>query len=294
MRTDDALIRTSEPPRLRLMERIRELWASREILVNLARKELRVKYKSSVLGVVWSMLSPALYLVVFYVVFTFFLPNRVEDFPVYLLSGLIPWTLFSASVVRGTEVIVGNAQLVTKVAFPREILPLAVVGANLVNFAFQLGVLLLFMIVFRQHFLSWNLVLLPLSLVVLILFTSALILFTSAFNVRYRDITYLVELSLLAWFWGTPIVYPTGGFLKETLGPLGFDVYLLNPLTNIVLGFQRALYGGTDPDHLAALPTGDLSWYLVRLGIVGAVSLGLLYVGWRLFFRLSGDFAEEL
>lgn len=293
MRADDALIRTSEPPRLRVSERIRELWASREILVNLSRKELRVKYKSSVLGVLWSMLSPALYLVVFYVVFTYFLPNEVQDFPVYLLSGLIPWTLFSASMIRGTEVIVGNAQLVTKVAFPREVLPLGVVGANLVNFAFQLGVLLLFMLVFRQPFLGWNLVLLPLSLIVLLLFTSSLIFLTSSFNVRYRDVTYLVELSLLAWFWGTPIVYPSS-LVANNLGPLGFDLYLLNPLTNIVLGFQRALYGGTDPEHLASLPTGDLSWYLVRLGILGAVSLALMYVGWRAFFRLSGDFAEEL
>jgi ABC-2 type transport system permease protein len=289
VRTDDALIRTSEPPRLRMTERVRELWASREILVNLSRKELRVKYKSSLLGIVWSMLSPMLYLVVFYVVFTFFLPTRTKDFPVYLLSGLIPWTLFSATVLRGTEVIVGNAQLITKVAFPREVLPLAVVGANLVNFAFQLAVLLLFMLVFAYPFLGWNLVLLPLSLIVLLLFTSALILFTSAFNVRYRDITYLVELALLAWFWSTPIVYPTT-FLEGRV----LDLYLLNPLTNIVLGFQRAMYGGTDPEHLASLPTGDLSWYLIRLGIIGAVSLGFLYVGWRAFFRLSGDFAEEL
>ncbi|HWC32715.1 MAG TPA: ABC transporter permease, partial [Actinomycetota bacterium] len=147
-------------------------------------------------------------------------------------------------------------------------------------------------------FLGPGLLLLPLALVVLLLFTAAVITWTSAWNVRYRDITYIVELAMLAWFWGTPIVYPTNILPDRIRDTAFFDVYLLNPLANIVLGFQRALYGGTDVPRLPTgelvLPAADISWYALRLGVVGLVSLVLLYLAWRTFFRLSGDFAEEL
>src|ERR671919_2260371 len=109
MSAAEVLVRTNEPPRLRVLARIRELWRNREILGNLSRKELRVKYKSTVLGVAWSMLNPLLYLLVFYVVFTYFLRNATPDFPVYLLSGLLPWTLFSTGLSGATGSVIGNA-----------------------------------------------------------------------------------------------------------------------------------------------------------------------------------------
>src|SRR5919106_6379280 len=130
----DVLVRTNEPPRLRLFQRLGELWQSREILANLASKELRVKYKSSALGVAWSMLNPLLYLVVFYVVFTYFIPARTPSFPVYLLSGLLPWTLFSTGMAGGTPPLLGGADLVGKGAFPPQMLPLAPIPAQLLNF----------------------------------------------------------------------------------------------------------------------------------------------------------------
>ncbi|MGH2653975.1 MAG: ABC transporter permease, partial [Actinomycetota bacterium] len=144
----EVLVRTNEAPRLRVFQRLGELWRDREILANLARKELRVKYKSSALGVAWSMLNPALYLVVFYVVFTYFLPSGIEDFPVYLLSGLVPWTLFTTGLQGATTSVVGGANLVAKVAFPHELLPLAAIRAQLVNFFFQLVVLVAFLLIF--------------------------------------------------------------------------------------------------------------------------------------------------
>jgi ABC-2 type transport system permease protein len=289
----EILVRTNDPPRLRPVGRLRELWRDREILANLARKELRVKYKSTVLGVVWSMLNPLLYLVVFYVVFTYFIPARTPNFPVYLLSGLLPWTLFSTGFAGATVSVVGNANLVAKVAFPHEMLPLATIRAQTVNFFFQFLVLVAFMLVFGHPLLQRGLLLLPLALFVLLLFTVALGLATAAWNVRYRDTGHLVELALLAWFWSTPIVYPTS-FVGDRLGEAGFGLYLLNPLTNIVMGFQRALYGGTSPEALATLPRPGLTWYAVRLLAVGAVSAALLAMTWRLFHRRSGDFAEEL
>ena len=288
-------VRTNEPPHLR-PSRIKVLWRQREILANLARRELKAKYKSSVLGVVWSMLHPVLYLVVFYVVFSLFLKNGMPDFPVYLLSGLIPWTLFSSSIAGCTTSITGNAQLVSKVAFPREMLPLATIRAQMVNFFFQLMVLAAFLVVFRYPIFQRGLLLLPFAFGVLLLFCAALGLATAALNVRYRDMTYLVELGLLAWFWSTPIVYPAtqvaGSFGGQ--GSTGFLVYLLNPLANIVLAFQRGIYGGTSGQALAQLPAPGLRWYLIRVGLVGLASLLILVWSWRLFFRRSGDFAEEM
>lgn len=289
----EVLVRTNDPPRFRPASRLRELWRHREILANLARKELRVKYKSSVLGVAWSMLNPLLYLVVFYVVFTYFIRARTPNFPVYLLSGLLPWTLFSTGLAGATTSVVGNANLVAKVAFPHENLPLAAIRAQTVNFFFQFAVLVAFVLVFGHPLFQRGLLLLPLALGVLLLFVAALGFATAAWNVRYRDTGHLVELALLAWFWSTPIVYPTS-FVADQMGATGFSIYLLNPLANIVLGFQRALYGGTSEQALAQLPRPGLTWYGLRLIGVGVASLILLFLSWRLFHRRSSDFAEEL
>jgi ABC-2 type transport system permease protein len=288
----DVMVRTNEPPKLRVFQRLGELWRDREILANLARKELRVKYKSSALGVAWSMLNPALYLVVFYVVFTYFLPNQVPDFPVYLLSGLLPWTLFTTGLQGATVSVVGGANLVPKVAFPHEMLPLAAIRAQLVNFFFQVVVLVAFLLIFGYPMIHRGLVLLPLALAVLLVFTTALGMATSALNVRYRDTGHLVDLALLAWFWSTPIVYPASLVQDNLEG--AFSLYLLNPVTNIVLAFQRGVYGGVSQEALQSLPAPGLTWYGIRLLVVGAVSGVLLYFSWRLFFRRSGDFAEEL
>src|SRR5436309_5555595 len=137
--------RTSEPPSLRMIARIRELAAAREILMNLIRKELKVKYAASVLGAIWSVLNPIVFLAVFsfVVVVT---GNRLPHFPVYLLSGLLAWNLFSNSLLQGARSVVDNSNLVKKVAFPREILPLSSVGVALVDFVLQSAVLLLFML----------------------------------------------------------------------------------------------------------------------------------------------------
>lgn len=305
--------RTSENPRFSLLERIRQVVGRREVIGNLIGKELKVKYKSTVLGVLWSMLNPLLYLVVFWIVFTVFLPAGIPDFAVFLLSGLLAYTLFATGLGAGTSSVVDNASLVTKVAFPREVLPLAAVGASLVNFAYQLAVLLLFMVVIGYDFVGWDLVLVPTALAVLLLFTTAVAMGTSALNVRYRDTQHLVELSLLAWFWVTPIVYSASVVLGR-LDVWAQRLYLANPLAPIALAFQRGLYGyrlagncndagvrdalparlAELPGCQAILPDPGLTWYFYRLGLVALGSLVLIGLTWWIFFRMSGDFAEEL
>jgi ABC-2 type transport system permease protein len=288
--------RTSEEPKLRVRRRVRELSAHREVLLNLVRKELKVKYTASVLGAVWSLLNPVVFLAVFSFV-VYVTKNRMPHFPVYLLSGLLGWSLFSNSLLLGARSVVDNASLVKKVYFPREILPLASIGVTLVDFVLQSAVLMLFMLVTGYGVHLHALWMYPLSIVTLLVFTLAVTLWVAGLNVRYRDVQHLLNLGLLVWFWMTPIVYQGAlvqEFLTKNRPDTLWSVYLLNPLATIVFGFQRALYGVVSPGGQDVLPDVSLAWMAGMLLAVLAASLLLLAFTWRLFFHLSGDFAEEL
>jgi ABC-2 type transport system permease protein len=295
------VVRTSEPSRLGLGARLRDLWAWRELLGNLVRREIKAKYKTSALGAAWSMLNPILYLAVFTLVFSVLLNRGMPDFPVYLLSGLLAWNLFSSSVSQAARSVVDNSSLVTKAYFPSEVLPLATIGSTMFDFALQGLVLVAFMLISRVGVLGWNLVLLPLSLFALLTFAASLGLFVAAANVRYRDIQHLLAIALLAWFWMTPIVYQSG-FVHTTLGQrelLGISLshlYLVNPMAIIVEGFHRALYGAVAPGGPAnpvLLPV-SVPWLALVIGAVAIGSFILLLLTWAFFFHRSGDFAEEL
>jgi ABC-2 type transport system permease protein len=288
--------RTSEPPRLLLGARLRELVAYREVLMNLVRKELKVKYTASVLGAVWSLLNPVVFLAVFSFL-TKVLRNQIPDFPVFLLSGLLAWNFFSGALQSGSRAVIDNANLVKKVAFPREILPLSSIGVALFDLLLQSAVLWLFILVSGHGVRLHELWLYPIAFVVLLVFTTAATFWFAALNVRYRDVGHLLSLGLLVWFWLTPIVYQ--GYLVQRelqdvaiAGVHAWTLYLLNPLATIVLGVQRALYGtgGSEP----VLPTVSVGWHAATLGILAAISSGLLLLAWRSFFHRSGDFAEEL
>ncbi len=274
--------------------RLRDVWEHRELLGNLVRKELKVKYKNSALGFLWSLLNPLLYLVVFWIVFTKFMPASIPSFPIFLLCGLLPYNLFSAGMGGGTGSIVGNAGLVTKVWFPREILPLAAIGAALVHFMLQLLVLAAALVAFRYEP-SWSyLPLIIAGLIVLVVMVASFAILLAAINVYARDTQHLLELVLLAWFWMTPIVYVFGQ-VKDKLGNLA----LLNPLTPIVITFQRAIWGNhqlqiAGGKTVWALPTGNQWWYLGMLGAVLAGSIVLLFIAFAIFGRLEDGFAENI
>jgi ABC-2 type transport system permease protein len=301
MHANDIVVRTSEPPRLRVLPRVGEIVARREVLLNLVRKELKVKYVSSVLGAVWSLLNPVVFLAVFSFV-TAITGLAVPDYPIYLLSALLGWNLFTTSITNAARSVIDNGNLVKKVAFPREVLPLSSFGVALFDFVLQMAVLLLYMVV-RGHTVPWSSVaLFPLAVLALIAFTLAVSLLVAALNVRYRDTQHLLNLALLVWFWITPIVYAEGlvqGKLQglRVAGINVFRLYLLNPLADIAIGFHRALYAvqvGPPPDHQQILTTYTTGTVALLLGAVSIVSLILLRLTWKLFFDLSGDFAEEL
>jgi ABC-2 type transport system permease protein len=297
----DVTERTSEPPRLRVGARLRELAGYREILWNLVRKELKVKYTASVLGAVWSLLNPVVFLVVFSFV-SKVLGGAVAPYAPFLLAGLLAWNLFNVSVLNGAQSVIANANLVKKVYFPREILPLATVGVGLVDFVLQSAVFLLFLIVFGYGFQLDVVWLYPFAFVDLLLFSVALTMFVSSLNVRYRDVQHLIGLALLVWFWLTPIVYPIGKVydylvvkFPTPLKHAACYVYLANPMTWVVYGFQKALFHPSDPNvqppPLAPFTAGQLG---IALAAGALILLVLVYLAWRLYFSMSGDFAEEL
>jgi ABC-2 type transport system permease protein len=297
----ETTLRSSESPHLRVRERLRVLAAHREVLANLTRKELKVKYAASVLGAVWSLLNPLVYLAVFTFV-TQVLGTNVPHYPVYLLSGLLAWNLFSASVSTGSRAVLDNANLVKKIAFPREILPLSSIGVALVDFVLQMAVLLAIMVVSGYGLSMPELALLPLAILALIAFTTMLTLLLAAMNVRYRDVGHLLNIALLVWFWATPIVYASG-LVQQELGCgdiLGFGcklvefLYWLNPLTPVVEGMHRALYVTVSPEGTQVLYDVSLGWLALVLAAVVVASVVLLRFTWGYFFSRSGDFAEEL
>ncbi len=287
--------------RVHLPRRLRDLWRNRELFVFLVRKEIKVKYKNSVLGFLWSMLNPALTLLVYFVLFAYFLKNGIPLFVIYLFSAMLAWNLFQTAVMSATSTIVGNSGIVKKVSFPREILPLASVGSALMFFLFQSIVLLAFLVAFR-HAPAWSdLWLLVPALAALLLFAAAVSVFLAAVNVYFRDTQHLVEVLLVAWFWGVPGVYAFSGHIHDALAKHNLLwIYLIDPMTPIVMTFQRIFYNVphaiSTQTHtpIQVMATYGAHWYLAADGIVIVVSIVLLLLAMVVFGRLEGNFAEEL
>jgi ABC-2 type transport system permease protein len=287
--------------RIGLYQRLKNLWGRRELLRNLISSDIRIQYKGSALGIVWSMLSPAFTLGIFFLVFSVFLKNGIPNFVIYLFAGLVVWNMFFSGVMSATSVIVDRAGLVKKVSFPREILPLSNVGSAVVYFAIQLGVLGLFTAAL-QHAPDWKfLLVLPLAFANLYFFTAAVGIVMSAMTVYLRDIKHLTAVALQLWFYLTPVVYSYENSLAPALHKHGLTaLYFMNPLTLIVLTFQRTFYVSTTVistvthQPLALLPTWSLAAFaernLICLGFMILLFLGALAI----FGRLEGNFESEL
>ncbi len=297
MATTAREIRTSGST-VNLRSRVADIVAYRELLLNLVRKELKVRYKNSVLGFLWSLVNPAVTIAVFYVIFSVVLKNSITAFVLFLMSGVLVWNMFNNALAAAVGSIVGNAPLVKKVWFPREIFPLASVGATFIDFLIQSTVLVLAFAVIRWRIGFGYLPLIPLALAVALLLTTACALFLAAVNVRYRDIQHFLGIALMVWFWGTPIIYPYEQVANKLASSHLTWLPLLNPYTIICLSFQRALYNRTTV-HSGATTTpilphhGEL-WYIAILGVVALFSIVLGLGAWRVFRRLESDFAEEL
>lgn len=267
---------------------LRDIAAHRELLGSLVRRELKARYKDSALGFVWSLARPLAMLLIYYVALGQFLgaARDIPDFAVFIYTGLTAWGLFSEAISIGTGSIIANSGLIKKVYLPREVFPLSVIGSSLFNFAIQLVILIgatVMVGAFPTGSRWWYF---PLSLAVILVWATALVLLLSAVNVYLRDVQYLVEVVVMIMFWASPIVYSWALVRDHVSGALT-DLYLANPMTLAVIGFQQTFWVGGDdqpvPTHLAE-----------RLGIALAVGVVLLWLCQRVFARLQSNFAQEL
>jgi ABC-2 type transport system permease protein len=268
---------------------IREIFRYREMLDLLVRRDLKARYKDSVLGFFWSMARPLMQLAIYFIVVGQFLQaaKGIPDFAVYIFSGLTAMGLFSEILLGATGSILGNAGLVKKVFVPRELFPLASIGSALFNFGVQLVILLLATLVVGKFPLHTQLWYAPLSLAVIVVYGAAFGILFSAWNVYLRDVQYLVELGTMILFWASPVVYSWQMVASLIKSPVVLEVYTNNPLTLAVIGFQHAFWVAGDG---YAQPT-EL-W--LRLTISLGVGVVILFASHRVFLRLQGNFAQEL
>lgn len=270
---------------------LRELWEYRSLLHNLIVRDLKVRYKNSVLGIVWSLLNPLLMMLVFTVVFTVFWPSEVENFAAFILVGLLPWNLFQASLMSGTQSIVSNGHLIKKVYFPREVLPISVVLSETVNFLIAL--LVLFPVLWLSGIpITIHALWLPIILVIQVCFTIGLALLFSTLNVFYRDMGMVLEVGLLAGFFLTPIFYPMDFIpTAKTIWGITLPVHRLvrwvNPMASLIDSYRTVLYG-TIQGHPPAAPALD---FTLRTAVT---ALLILWIGWYVFRRYNGRFGEEV
>jgi ABC-type polysaccharide/polyol phosphate export permease len=270
-----------------MKEKLKRLFDYRELLFNLTRKEVKVKYKNSFLGFLWSLVTPLVMLVVFYVAFGIFLKVRAQGmtfYAFYLMAGILPWNFMQTSLLLSVGSVVSNAELVKKVYFPREVLPLSHLGSSSFHFLLQELMLVIFLLAFRVPLTPW-IFLFPLIMLLELIFIAGLSMFLAALNVFYRDMQHFTEIAMMAWFWMTPIVYPIS-LVRDNLPSWAVHIYLLNPMTHIILLWQRIMYNSAQNGSMAAY------FSLPALLATIALSLILLVLGYFTFGRLEGKFAE--
>ncbi len=295
-------------PEVSVAARLVRIWKERELLFFMVGRDLTVKYKNSILGFAWSLLNPALTVIIYDFVFQVALHNGMPDYAIYIMCGLVAWNFFFNSVLTACGSVVNNGGLIKKVSFSREILALSSMGTAAVFWFFQMIILVLALVIFHFTPQTPYLYVVPLALLALVLLTGALSIFFSAVNVYFRDMQHILEVLLMALFWASPVVYTWITVKKSLVHHHLTWIYLADPITPIILLMQRAFYGNpasgkaTTPSiKVANLPTGthyvaDFSsiWYIKYFIAVICVSVVLIILALKLFGRLEGNFAEEL
>jgi len=272
-------------------DKLRELWHYRYLLRNLVARDLKARYKNSVLGILWSILNPMFLMLVFTILFSVLANNQIRDYPIFVLTGLIPWNFFSGSLISGTVSVTSNSGLVKKVYFPRELLPTAALLSNLVNFLFAFLVLVVFLYIFGIG-LTVHALWVPLILATQLIFTLGLALLLGSLTVFYRDVLMILEVVMLAWFFLTPVFYSLEMF-GNTATVLGYTFYpaqllrWLNPMASIIDGYRTVLWGTYDSGG----PAPMYSPYLIRTFVTSII---VFILGYAVFNRLNPLFGEKL
>jgi lipopolysaccharide transport system permease protein len=254
-----------------MTELVRDTLRYRELIWALALKELTIRYKRSALGFMWALLNPALLMLVLSVVFSTILRFPIPNYPIFLLSALLPWTFFSQSLSYGVESIVGNADLIKKVSVAKLVFPMAAVVANIINFLLSLIPLALLIPLLHAPF-HWTWLYLPIPVLALSIFTLGICFLFATANVYYRDVSHVIQVILSAWFYLTPIIYSL-----DFIPAKDQWLFKLNPLIYVINGFRLAVYYGQ-------LPRGQS---VVASFLCAFIALG---IGFGLFRRYQDDF----
>jgi len=243
---------------------IKAIWEYRELLYFLIWRDLKVRYRQSVIGVGWVILQPLMTMVVFSAVFGKFVgvPSDGLPYPIFIFSALLPWNLFASALTRGSASVVDNTQLVSKVYFPRLILPLSGVLSPVADFAVAFGILIGMMVWFGTSP-TWGILALPLLVLLAILTALAIDIWLSALNVRYRDVGHTVPFLVQIWMFISPVTYPVS-LVPEKWRLL----YSLNPMVGVIEGFRWALLGKQSPDFAVITASAVMMFTLLVTGIV--------------------------
>jgi lipopolysaccharide transport system permease protein len=263
-----------------LFANLANLFRYRGLIQSLVARELKARYRGSVLGFFWSFVNPLLLLGVYSFVFSTVIPNRTEGiqpYALFLFCGILPWTWFSAALTEAASALISGGNLIKKVLFPAEILPIVSVLANMVNFFLGLFILVPGLIYYHRLSFTFDLLWFPVTVLVQLVFTAGLALILSALTVHFRDIRDLLSNLLMLWFFATPIIY---SWRQENVQRYKF-LFDLNPFTHIAISYQEILFFG---------PVGHWKWLLA----LGAASTALFVAGYWLFDRLRDSFAEAV
>jgi lipopolysaccharide transport system permease protein len=269
-----------------MWKNLQNLYRYRVLIQSLVSRELKARYRGSVLGFFWSFFNPLLLLIVYTIVFNYILPNRAletQPYALFLFSGLLPWTWFSSSLLEASSVIASGGNLIKKIIFPAEVLPFVSVLANLVHFLLGTPILFLFIFFYRVP-LTWNLLFFPLIIFIQLIITVGFSLWISSLSVHFRDLRDILANLMTLWFFSTPVIYPFHLAIEHYESPISrlFQyVVFLNPISYLMDSYHKAVFYGRMPE-------------LKYLMIVFAVSLIIFISGYFVFDRLRDTFAEEV
>ena len=259
-----------------MIQRIKNIYAYRDMIFSLVRRELRGRYKGSVLGFLWTYINPLCQVVVYSAVFSVIFRVEIEKFYLYLIIGMMPWTFFSSSVQGGSTCIRAQSDMVKKIYFPREVIPIAYVTSAFVNMLLSFIIVFLAVLISGFGFKLQALIYLPLIMVIEYLFALGIAFIVSSITVYFRDLEQIVGVIMMAWIYITPIMYNME-YIPEQYRPL----IVLNPMTPIVEVYHQILY-------YRMIPTTN---YLL---LAGGASLAVFVVGFLVFAKLDKNFAEEM
>lgn len=258
------------------MKAIKEIYAYREMIFSLVHRDLKGRYKGSVLGFAWTFLNPLLQLAVYTMVFSIIMRSGIEDYYLYLFVALVPWIFFSTSISGGAGCIRAQGGMITKIYFPREVIPISYVTSQFVNMLLSLIVVFAVLLFAGKPMNIEALLFMPLIMIIEYLIALGMTMLISAITVYWRDVEYFVGIVMMAWQFATPVMYGLDQ-IPQALVPY----FNINPMTHVIVAYRDILYYGRIPE-IATLTSA------VIFGIV------VFILGWIVFSRLKKHFAEEL